>query len=109
MNKGYRTGDLQRRGQRREYARNLGGDVDSREEEREIDDFEYEFNEIVINQLGDLDPRYAVDIETIKEILLLEQQGTPARVWTKLLRSKKVRHPEAYEAYREALDLDGED
>ena len=79
------------------------------EKGREIDKFEYEFNEIVINQLGDLDPRYAVDMETIKEILLLEQQGNLARVWTKLLRSKRLRHPEAYEAYREALNLDRED
>ena len=77
--------------------------MDLREEEREIDKFEYEFNEIVIHQLGDLDPQYVIDMETIKEILLLEQQGNPARGFAKLLRSKRVRHPEAYAAYREAL------
>ena len=101
MNKGYRTGDLQRRGQRREYARNLGGDVDSREEEREIDDFEYEFNEIIVNRLADLDPQYVIDMETIKEILRLEQQGNLARGVAKLLHSKRIRHPEAYAAFEE--------
>ena len=73
------------------------------EKRREIDKFEYEFNEIVINRLGDLDPQYAVDMETIKEILLLEQQGTLARGVANLLRSKRIRHPKAYAAYREAL------
>jgi hypothetical protein len=29
---------------------------------------EYEFNEIVVNQLGDLDPQYVIDMETVKEI-----------------------------------------
>ena len=75
----------------------------SREEGREIDNFEYEFNEIVINRLGGLDPQYVVDMETIKEILLLEQRGTLARGVANLLRSKRIRHPDAYEAYREAL------
>ncbi len=83
--------------------------MDPREEEREIDDFEYEFNEIVINQLGDLDPQYVIDMETIKEILLLGQQGNLARGFAVLLRSKRIRHPEAYAAYREALSLDWED
>ncbi len=83
--------------------------MDPREEEREIDDFEYEFNEIVINQLGDLDPQYVIDMETIKEILLLGQQGNLARGFVNLLRSKRIRYPKAYAAYREALSLDGED
>ncbi len=82
--------------------------MDPREEEREIDDFEYEFNEIVINQLGDLDPQYVIDMETIKEILLLGQQENLARGFAVLLRSKRIRHPEAYAAYREALGLDRE-
>ncbi len=72
-------------------------------EELEIDNFEYEFNEIFINQLGDLDPQYVIDMETIREILLLEQQENLAIGFVKLLRSKRKRHPEAYEAYREAL------
>ncbi len=71
--------------------------------------FEYEFNEIVVNQLGDLDPQYVIDMETIKEILLLEQQENLTRGFAKLLRSKSKRHPEAYESYREALDLNRED
>jgi len=29
---------------------------------------EYEFNEIVVNQLGDLDPQYVIDMEIVKEI-----------------------------------------
>jgi hypothetical protein len=62
-----------------------------------------------VNQLGDLDPQYVTDMETIKEILLLEQQENLTRGFAKLLRSKRVRHPEAYEAYREALDLDWKD
>ena len=62
-----------------------------------------------MNQLADLDPQYVIDMETIKEILLLEQQGNLSRGWTNLLRSKRVRHPEAYEAYREALNLDTEE
>lgn len=77
-----------------------------REEEEEIANFEYEFNEIVINRLADLDPQYVIDMETIKEILLLEQQGSLGRGFSNLLRSKRVRHPEAYEAYREALNSD---
>ncbi len=83
--------------------------MDPREEEREIDDFEYEFNEIVINQLGDLDPQYVIDMETIKEILLLGQQGNLARGFVVLLRSKRIRHPKAYAAYREVFGLGGED
>ena len=47
-------------------------------EELEIDKLEYNFNEIVVNQLADLDPQYVIDMETIKEILLLEQEGTLA-------------------------------
>jgi len=43
-------------------------------------------------------------METIKEILLLEKHENLASGFTKLLRSKRKRHPEAYEAYREALD-----
>lgn len=82
--------------------------MDLREEEREIDKFEYEFNEIVIHQLGDLDPQYVIDMETIKEILLLEQQRTLARGVANLLRSKRIRYPKAYAAYREVLDLDRE-
>ncbi len=39
-----------------------------REEELEIDNLEYDFNEIVVNQLADLDPLYVIDMETIKEI-----------------------------------------
>jgi hypothetical protein len=77
--------------------------VDPREKERKIDNCEYEFNEIVINQLADLDPQYAIDMETIEEILLLKQQGNIARGFAVLLRSKRIRHPKAYEAYREAL------
>jgi hypothetical protein len=46
-------------------------------EEEEMADFECQFNEIVVNQLGDLDPQYVVDM-TIKEILLLEQEGNLA-------------------------------
>ncbi len=65
--------------------------------------FEYQFNEIVINQLGELDPQYVIDMETIKEILLLEQHENLRRGFAKLLRSKRKRHPEAYDAYREAL------
>lgn len=80
-----------------------------RNEEEEIANFEYEFNEITVNQFGDLDPQYVIDMETIKEILLLEQEGNLSRGWTTLLRSKRNRHPEAYEAYREALDLEKED
>jgi hypothetical protein len=72
-------------------------------EEEEIDNFEYEFNEIVINRLADLDPKYVIDMETIKEILLLEQKGNLARGFANLLRSKRNRHPEAYAAYRAAL------
>ncbi len=48
--------------------------------------FEYEFNEIVITKLGDLDPQYVIDMETIKEILLLEQQENLSRGFAKLLR-----------------------
>lgn len=48
-------------------------------EEMEIANFEYEFNRIVVNQLWDLDPQYVIDMETVKEILLLEQQGNLAR------------------------------
>ncbi len=77
--------------------------MDPREGESEIDNFEYEFNEIVINELADLDPQYVIDMETIKEILLLEQQGNLARGFAVLLRSKRIRHPKAYAAYREAL------
>ncbi len=80
-----------------------------RREEEAIANFEYEFNEIIINQLMDLDPQYVIDMETIKEILLLEQQEDLSRGFAKLLRSKKKRHPEAYEAYREALDLNREE
>ena len=47
-----------------------------------------------------------IDIETIKEILLLEQQRSLSRGWTNLLRSKRSRHPEAYAAYREVFDSD---
>jgi len=65
--------------------------------------FEYEFNEIVINRLADLDPKYVIDMETIKEILLLKKQGNLGRGLANLLRSKRNRHPGAYEAYREAL------
>ena len=72
-------------------------------EEEEIPNFEYEFNEIIVNRLADLDPQYVIDMETIKEILLLEQQGNLARGFAKLLLSKRVRHPEAYAAYREEL------
>ena len=68
-------------------------------EDEEIANFEYEFNEIVVSQLGDLDPQYVIDMETIKEILLLEQQENLNRGFTNLLRSKRKRHPEAYEAY----------
>ncbi len=71
--------------------------------EREIDNPEYEFNEIIVNQLADLDPQYVIDMETIKEILLLEQEGNPPRGFAILLRSKRKVHPEAYDAYREAL------
>ncbi|MDP9484958.1 MAG: hypothetical protein M3Q49_04035 [Actinomycetota bacterium] len=46
--------------------------MDPREEEREIGNFEYEFNEIIVNRLADLDSQYVIDMETIKEILLLE-------------------------------------
>jgi len=67
---------------------------------------EYEFNEIVVNQLGDLDPQYVIDMETVKEILLLEQQGNFARGYAILLRSKRHRHPEAYKVYREVFDSD---
>lgn len=80
-----------------------------RDEEEEIANFEYEFNELVINQLADLDPQYVIDMETLKEILLLEQQGNLARGFANLLRSKRNRHPEAYNAYREALHLNGEE
>lgn len=45
----------------------------------EIANFEYAFNRIVVNQLWDLDPQYVIDMETVKEILLLEQQGNLAR------------------------------
>ena len=48
-----------------------------RDEEEEIDIFEYEFNEIVVNQLAELDPQYVVDMETIKEILLPRAAGEP--------------------------------
>ncbi len=77
--------------------------MDPREEEREIGNFEYEFNEIIVNRLADLDPQYVIDMETIKEILLLEQQGNIARGIAKLLRSKRIRHPKAYDSYREVL------
>lgn len=63
----------------------------------------------MINRLADLNPQYVIDIETIQEILLLEQQGSLARGFATLLRLKKHRHPEAYVAYREALDLDREE
>ncbi len=62
-----------------------------REEEVEIDNLEYNFNEIAVNQLGDLDPQYAIDMKTIKEILLLEQQGDLANGFTNLLHSKRVK------------------
>jgi hypothetical protein len=45
-------------------------------------------------------------METIKEILLLEQQGNLARGWTILLRSKRSRHPKAYAAYKEVFGSD---
>jgi hypothetical protein len=77
-----------------------------REEEERMANFEYEFNEIVINRLADIDPQYVIDMEAIKEILLLEQKGNLARGFANLLRSKRNRYPQAYEAYREALDLD---
>ena len=77
--------------------------MDPREGEREIDKFEYEFNEIVIDQLGGLDPQYVIDMETIKEILLLRQQGNLARGSAVLLRSKRIRHPESYEAFKEEM------
>lgn len=79
--------------------------MDPREEEGEIDNFEYEFNEIVISHLGDLDPQYMVDMETIKEVLLLGQRRALTRGVSNLLRSKKTRHPKAYAAYREALGV----
>jgi hypothetical protein len=60
----------------------------------------------VINRLADLDPRYVIDMETIKEILHLEEKWNLARRFTNLLRSKRNRHPGAYEAYREALNSD---
>ena len=62
-----------------------------------------------MNQLGDLDPQYVIDMETIKEILLLQQQGNLGRGYANLLHSKRHRHPEAYAAYREASNLDTED
>ena len=80
-----------------------------RKVEEEIANFEYEFNEIVLNQLADLDPQNVIDMETIKEILLLKQQRILSRGGITLLRSKRVRHPEAYNAYREALNLDTEE
>lgn len=75
-------------------------------EEMEKANFEYEFNEIVVNQLGDLDPQYVIDMETIKEILLLEQQENLSGGYANLLRSKRHRHSEAYKAYREVFDSD---
>ena len=63
----------------------------------------------MINRLADLDPRYVIDVETIKEILLLEQQGNLTRGFSNLLRSKRNRHPGAYEAYRKALNSNRED
>ena len=77
-----------------------------REREVEMANYEYEFNEIIVNQLVDLDPQYSIDMETIKEILLLEQQGNLARGWTILLRSKRSRHPAAYAAYKEVFGSD---
>ena len=60
----------------------------------------------MVNQLGDLDPQYVIDMEIVKEILLLEQQGNLSRGYAILLRSKRHRHPEAYEAYREVFGSD---
>ncbi len=62
-----------------------------------------------MNQLGDLDPQYKIDMETIKEILLLQQKENLGRGWINLLRSKRHRHPGAYDAYKEALNLDTEE
>ncbi len=59
-----------------------------------------------MNQLADLDPQYVIDMETIKEILLLEQQGSLSRGWTNLLRLKRNGHPAAYAAYRQVFDSD---
>ncbi len=61
----------------------------------------------MVNQLGDLDPQYVIDMETIKE-LLLEQQENLTGDFDWLLQAKRDRHPEAYEGYKEALDNDRE-
>ena len=45
-------------------------------------------------------------METIKEILLLEQQGNLTRGFDTLLRLKKHRYPQTYAAYREILGED---
>ena len=74
-------------------------------EELEMDNFEYEFNEIVVNQLVDLDPQYVIDMETIKELLIEQQENLTGETdW--LLQAKRERHPEAYEGYKEALESD---
>ncbi len=61
-----------------------------------------------MKQLWELESQYVIDMETIKEILLLEQQRNLVSGLNKLLRSKRVKHPEAYVAYRDMLDLDRE-
>ena len=97
-------GTFERRGGKyRELARNLGGDVAL--EEEEIDNFEYEFNEIVISQLSGIDPQYVIDMETIKEILLLEQKGNLARGWTKLLRSKREWAPRGLRSVQRSVEV----
>ena len=72
-----------------------------------MDYLEYEFNEIVVNRLGDLDPQHMIDMET-KKRLLLEQQENLTGDFDCLQQPKSDRHPEAYEGYKEALDNDRE-
>jgi hypothetical protein len=59
----------------------------------------------VINRLADLDPRYVLDIEAIKEILLLEQQGHLARGFTKLLRSKRKGAPRGLRSVQRSVEV----
>ena len=59
----------------------------------------------MINRLADLDLRYVLDIEAIKQILLLEQQGHLARGFTKLLRSKRERAPRGLRSVQRSVEV----